>query len=75
MALAGEHVHQPRDDRVEQAPQLIAGGRARLLEARSALGASMDPIEHQTMQMDVRVGGRAKGLDEGDSAGVGCGTR
>ena len=24
------------------------------------------------MQMDVQIGGRAKTLDEGDSAGVGC---
>ena len=29
MTLAGEHVHQTRDDLVEQDLQLIAGGRAR----------------------------------------------
>ena len=62
-----------RDDLVEQALQLIVGGRARLLEDRLALGAPIHAIEHQTVQMDVQVGGRAESLDERDRSGVGCG--
>ena len=45
---------------------------ARFLEVRFSLGTPIDPIEHQTMQMDVQIGGGAKTLDEGDRAGVGC---
>ena len=73
IAQAGQHFHAARDDLVEQVLQLIAGGGARFLEDRFALSASINPVEHQTMQMDVQVGGRAKSLDEGDRAGVGCG--
>ena len=40
------------------------------MEYRDALAAAIDPIEHQTMQMDVGIGRRAEALDEGDRAGV-----
>ena len=73
IALAGQHFEQARDDLVEQAMQLSAGGRTRLLEDRFAPGAPIHAVEHQAMQMNVQVGGRAESLDEGDRAGVGCG--
>ena len=41
-------------------------GRACFLELRFVCGAAIDPIEHQTMQMDVEIGGRAKALDESE---------
>ena len=34
--------------------QFSAGGGARFLEVRFSLGTPIDPIEHQTMQMDVQ---------------------
>jgi len=39
----------------------------------SLISGCLHAIEHQTVQMDVQVGGRAESLDEGDRAGVGCG--
>ena len=32
---------------------------------------AVDPIEHQRMQMNVQVGGRAEALDQGDRTGGG----
>jgi hypothetical protein len=43
-ALAGEHVHQARDDFEQQALQLIAAGRGRLLEDRFALRMPIHPV-------------------------------
>jgi hypothetical protein len=43
------------------------------VEYRQALGGAVDPIEHQAMQMDVEIRGRAETLDERDGAGVGFG--
>ena len=42
------------------------------MEDRFALAGAIHPIEHQAMQMDVEIGGRAKALDERDRTGVGC---
>lgn len=41
------------------------------MEQRPARAALMNPIEHQTMEMNVRVGRAAVALDQGDGAGVG----
>ncbi len=43
------------------------------MEYRHALGATIDSIEHQAVQMDVEIGGRSETLDEGDRAGRGFG--
>jgi len=59
IAQAGHHSHETRNDLVEQALQFSASGRARFLEFRFCLGAPIDPVEHQTMQMDVQIGGRS----------------
>ena len=48
-------------------------GGARLLEDRLALSAPIHAIEHQTVQMDVQIGGRTKSLYQCDRTGVGCG--
>jgi hypothetical protein len=34
------------------------------MEHRQALGGAVDPIEHEAMQMDVEIGGRAEMLDD-----------
>jgi hypothetical protein len=43
------------------------------MEYRQALGGVVDPIEHEAMQMDVEIRGRAETLDQRDSAGLGLG--
>ena len=73
IATSGQPLQEARDDLLEQTLQLVAGGRTRFLDIWFTLGAPIDPVEHQTVQMDVHVGGRAEPLDEGDRAGVGCG--
>jgi hypothetical protein len=45
---------------------------ARFLEDRPVLGALIDPIQYQAVQMNVQIGCRAEALNEGDRAGVGC---
>jgi hypothetical protein len=34
------------------------------VEYRQALGGAVDPIEHEAVQMDVEIGGRAEMLDD-----------
>ena len=60
IAQAGQPLQETRDALVEQALQLIASGRTRLLEDRFALDAPIYAIEHQAVQMDVQVGGRVR---------------
>jgi hypothetical protein len=43
------------------------------MEYRQALGGAVDPIEHEAMQMEVEVGGRAETLDQRDGASCGFG--
>ena len=43
----------------------------RLLEDRLALGTPIHAIEHQTVQVDIQIGGRAQPLDEGNGTSVG----
>ena len=38
---------------------------------RTLRAGVIDPIEHQTTQVNVQIGGGAKALDEGDGAGGG----
>ena len=41
------------------------------MEHRYALAATIDAVEHETMQMNIEIGGGAKALDEGDGTRVG----
>jgi hypothetical protein len=44
---------------------------ARFMALRPSVGAPMHPIGHQTMQMDIRIGGPAEELAERDGSGLG----
>jgi hypothetical protein len=57
-----EQLHQPRNDLLEQARELIAGGGSRRIEDGLALGAPIYPVEHQAVQMDVEIRRRAESL-------------
>jgi hypothetical protein len=64
-AATREHLHQPGDDRLQQRAQLVVGGRTRLDEGWCAIGAApVHAVQHQAVQVDVQVGGRAKTLDQ-----------
>ena len=70
-APAREHLHQPGDDRVQQRVQFVVCGRTGLDEHRHAIGAApVHPVQHQAVQVDVEVGGRAKTLDQHDGAAL-----
>ena len=70
-APAREHLHQPGDDGLQQRVQFVVGGRIRLNEGRRTIGvAAVHPVQYQTVQVDVEVGGRAKALDQRDGAAV-----
>ena len=56
---------------VQQRLQRFIGGCAYLDEDRLTLGAPVHAIQHQAVQVDVEVGGRAKPLDQRDRAAVG----
>ncbi len=43
------------------------------MEYRHALGGAIDAIEHEAMQMDIQIRGRADRLPECDGAGLGLG--
>ncbi len=43
------------------------------MEHRHAFGGPIDSIEHEAVQMDVEIGGRAETLDQGDGEGHGLG--
>ena len=60
-----------RDDPIEQALQLIAARCARLLKDGFALGVSIHPIEHETMEVDIEIRRGAKSLNERHRSGVG----
>jgi hypothetical protein len=70
-APARQHLHQPGDDRVQQRVQFVVAGRTGFDEHRHAIGAaSVHPVQHQAVQVDVQVGGRAKTLDQRDCAAM-----
>ena len=51
--------------------QFFVGGRTRLDEAGRAVAvAAVHAVQHQTVQVDVQVGGRAEALDQGDRAAL-----
>lgn len=43
------------------------------LKNGNAVGHAIDTIEHQTVQMNIEIGGGAKALDEGDRPGLSLG--
>jgi hypothetical protein len=45
---------------------------ARRLKIRFSPSAPIHTVEHQTVQMDVQVGGRAESLNQRDRACIGC---
>ncbi|KFB67375.1 MAG: hypothetical protein CAPSK01_003243 [Candidatus Accumulibacter vicinus] len=46
------------------------------MEARRSRGACLeDPLDHDAVEMDMRMEQRAKAVDEGDRADPGIGTR
>ena len=69
--MAGQALQDAGDDLRQQGLQLYGGGRTRLMEHRYALAATIDAVEHETMQMNIEIGGGAKALDEGDGTRVG----
>jgi hypothetical protein len=60
MAWSGEHLHDPSDELVEQAIELIAAGGTRLLEDGFVLGAPIHPVEHQAVEVGIEIRRRAK---------------
>jgi hypothetical protein len=50
---------------------LIAGRGTRLIEDGLALGMPIHPIKHETMQVDIKISGRAESLNERHRARVG----
>ena len=69
-ALTGQQAHEARDDLRQQPLQRLDARGARLVEHRQARAVAIDSVEHQTVQVDIQIGGRAKPLDEGDGASV-----
>jgi hypothetical protein len=68
---AREYLHEPGDDGLQQRVQLVVGGRIRLDEGRRAIGAAaVHPVQQQTVQVDVEVGGGSEALDQRDGAAL-----
>nr|WP_234413820.1 hypothetical protein [Ideonella sp. A 288] len=68
---AREQLHQPGDERLQQRVQLVVSGRGHLDEGRHAVAtAPVHAVQHQAVQVDVEVGGRAEALDQRDGAAV-----
>ena len=56
---------------MQQRNELVVGRCIRLDEGRRAIGAAaVHAVQHQTVQVDVEVGGRAEALDQGDRAAL-----
>jgi hypothetical protein len=70
-AAAGEQLHQPGDQGLQQRMHLVVGGRAHFDELRHTIGTtSVHPVQQQAVQMFVEVGRRAKALDQRDRAAM-----
>ena len=68
MALAGQQPQDARDDLAEQRLELFVGERWRRVEyGRTFCAGAVDPVEHQTMQVNVKVRSRAEALNEGEA--------
>jgi len=52
-AAAGQQLHQPRDDPLQQRLQVLVGGGIGLDEYRRAVRAPVHPVLHQAMQVNV----------------------
>ena len=73
-ASAREHLHEPGKDGLQQRVQFLVGGRAGFDGAKHDIGtAVVHAVQHQAVQMDVEVGGRAEALYQRDGAAVGLG--
>ena len=70
IARACQQLHGSLYDPVAQGVQLFGGGCRYRLEYWTLVGDAIDPIEKNTMEMDVKIGGGSKTLYEGDSAGL-----
>ncbi len=73
IASTCQQIHDTFDDLIEQDLQLFDARRAHGMECRHIAGSAKDPIDHGAMQMNNPIGGRAKTLDQSDSAD--CGLR
>ena len=70
----GEQLHHARDDLVQHRLQRFIGWRGYLHELRRAFGAApVHAVQHEAVNVDVEVGGRAKSLYQRDRAAVGLG--
>ena len=70
-ASAREHHHEPGNDGLQQCVEILVGGRTRLDEAGRTVGvAAAHSVQHQTVQANAEVGGRAETLDQRDGAAV-----
>jgi hypothetical protein len=59
------------DQGMQQRVQLLVGGRTRFGEDRPAMGvAAVHPVQHQAVQVDVEIGGRAQALDQRDGTAL-----
>ena len=60
-------------DGVRQLRELLSGGRLDPAKPGSPIGTvDVHPIEEQHVKVDIQIERRAKALDEGDRARVGC---
>jgi hypothetical protein len=70
-ASAREHLHEPGDHGLQQRVQLVVGGRIRLDKGWRAIGAApVHPVQHQTVQVNMEVGGGSEALDQRDGAAL-----
>ncbi|MBL0296725.1 MAG: hypothetical protein IPQ21_05900 [Betaproteobacteria bacterium] len=68
---AREHLHEPGDDGLQQRVPRLVAGRTDLDEAGQTVGvAPIHPVQHEAVQVDVEVGGRAEALDRRDGAAM-----
>ena len=68
---AGQQLHQPGDDLVQQRLQLLVGGGIGLHEYRPAIGAPVHAVQHQAVQVYVEIGRRPKSQDQRNRAAGG----
>jgi hypothetical protein len=70
----GELLHHIGDDLVQHRLQRLIGWRWSFDEDWRAVGtAPANAVQHQAVQMDVQICGRAEVLDQRDRAAVGLG--
>ncbi len=72
--MPGSHLQEAGDDTREQRLKLLSGGGRYGLEDRDLVGKAIDAIKHQAMEVNIKIGGGAKPLDE-RQPGLGRGRR